>query len=143
MSAQVLRLFDVLPAADQAFVRFWYLYPKRLAKFDALRAWSRLSAADREAALAALPAHVAHWQLSGTERRFVPHPATWLRQRRWEDELQDLDAPLTDLGQCEWNRNNNRDPGQPRCGEPAKASNDIGHVYCAEHARKLGLKVGR
>ena len=145
-SAKVISLFDVLPDESQQFITFWYRYPKRVDKLAAQRAWARLSPADRTQAVESLPAHVAYWQLSGTRKQFIPHPATWLNGRRWEDELADLDTPLTDLGQCDWNRNGTREPGQPRCAQPAVSTAPAGHAsaghcYCATHARKQGLAV--
>lgn len=32
------------------------------------------------------------WRQDGTELRFIPHPATWLGQDRWEDEGESLPA---------------------------------------------------
>ena len=142
-SAAVVSLFESLPEDGQQFVLFWYRYPRKVCKLEAQRAWSRLSPADRAACLERLPAHVAQWQLSGTPRRFVPHAATFLHQRRWEDEIEDLDAPLADLGQCMWNLNGKREPGRPRCDAMAIATDERGIVYCAAHARKLGLPEGR
>lgn len=149
MSAQHLALvYSAIPEPEQQFVAFWYRYPRKVNKLDAQRAWARISPADRAACLERLPAHVAHWQLSGTLRRFIPHPATFLHQRRWEDEIEDLDSPLTTLGQCEWNRNGTREPGRPQCEAGAVATAPVGHanaghVYCAAHARSLGIKFGR
>lgn len=76
---------DAAHAAVVSFAEFWALYPRRVAKRDAQRIWQRLSPADQRAAVAALPAHVRAWK--DTERRFIPHPSTWLHQARWEDEL--------------------------------------------------------
>lgn len=117
------------------FDAFWARYPRRVAKVEAQRAWARLTAQDRIAALAALPAHIAEWERAGTERRFIPHASTWLHQRRFEDELETAPA----LGQCEWNRNGNRDPGAPRCAAEATHTNEKGSVYCEAHAVSLGL----
>jgi hypothetical protein len=33
----------------------------------------------------------------GTERQFIPHPATWLNGERWEDELE-TEMPQKKLG---------------------------------------------
>lgn len=72
------------------FDEFWQLWPKREAKKDARRAWDKLSAVNKTAALAALPAHVARWRNEGRARNHIPHPATWLNGERWEDELGEL-----------------------------------------------------
>lgn len=68
------------------FGDFWLLYPKRVAKRDAERAWMRLSADDQVAALTALVDWRRLW-MARNEMQYVPHPATWLNGGRWEDEL--------------------------------------------------------
>jgi len=66
----------------------WYAgYPHKRARADAEKAWKKLSPADQQAAVDALPAHVAYWRARETETDFIPYPATFLRGRRWEDEL--------------------------------------------------------
>jgi hypothetical protein len=69
------------------FSVLWDLYPRKTGKASAVKAWTRLKEPDRQAALDALPAHVAYWESSRTAKHFIPHPATWLNGRRWEDEL--------------------------------------------------------
>lgn len=76
-----------LPVQDD-FLTFWATYPRRVAKADAIKAWARLSAADRFCALQALPMHVRYWQICGTAKEFIPYPATYLNGRRFEDELE-------------------------------------------------------
>ena len=42
--------------------------------------------------LEALPNHLKYWQVKGTEKEFIPYPASWLNQMRWLDEL-DFEQP--------------------------------------------------
>lgn len=91
MNGRVVDLFPV-PAPPADFVAFWAMYPRRESKHYTRRIWHRLPAADRRAALAALPDHVAEWQAQGREMRHIPHPSTWLNGRRWEDELESSPA---------------------------------------------------
>lgn len=84
------------PAAAQAndFDAFWHLYPRKVAKAHARSMWARLTSAERTAALAALPAHVAYWTARQTPPEYIPHAGTWLNPRagrRWEDELPAAD----------------------------------------------------
>lgn len=65
------------------FETFWASYPRRLNRKGAERSWGKLSPDARDAALAALPAFVA--RCKGVDLAFVPHPTTWLNQKRWED----------------------------------------------------------
>jgi hypothetical protein len=69
------------------FDAWWSQYPRKTAKANAERAWRKLRPADRTGALDALPDHVRAWRLRGTATEYVPHPATWLNGRRWEDDL--------------------------------------------------------
>jgi len=72
---------------DDGFDAFWALYPRRVEKKDARKVWLRLKDADKLCVMEALPLHVAFWEREKTAVKFIPHPATWLNGRRWEDEL--------------------------------------------------------
>lgn len=74
---------------DMLFNRFWEAYPKKRSKQDAKKAWDKLGP---DIALCRIMAEAlkrqkcsAEWEREGG--RFIPLPATWLRGRRWEDEL--------------------------------------------------------
>jgi len=70
------------------FSEFWVLYPRRVAKKDAERAWNRLTEAQQVAAILALPAHVRYWNIVGRTKETTPHPASWLNGERWDDEVE-------------------------------------------------------
>ena len=74
------------------FADFWQIYPRKVSKREAEKAWNRASLTDREAALVALPLHVKYWQLKDTANEFIPHASTWLNQARFEDELDMTEA---------------------------------------------------
>ena len=69
------------------FQTFWQLYPRKVAKKQAEKSWKRLSQAEQTEVLKVLPNHIEYWRLKETDKEFIPHPATWLNQGRWEDEL--------------------------------------------------------
>ena len=69
------------------FQKFWEMYPRKQSKKMAEKAWMKLKSEEQTEALDALPNHVKYWELKQTEKEFIPHPATWLNQFRWEDEL--------------------------------------------------------
>ena len=69
------------------FQTFWGLYPKKVAKGAAIRAWQKLNQAERTEAIDALANHLKYWKFKGTDKEFIPYPATWLNQMRWLDEL--------------------------------------------------------
>lgn len=78
---------EVVQLQEQAtFDDFWALYPKRVARKDAERAWRKIDAAIYPHILERLY----HWRRAWLERgelQYVPHAATWLNGERWEDEL--------------------------------------------------------
>jgi len=81
-----------LPAQRQeseteTFDAFWSRYPRKVGKGAAQSRWRKLSPVERSAVVVALPEHVARWREMRTETQFIPHPATWLSQQRWEDQL--------------------------------------------------------
>ena len=84
---------DPAPAESASFDDFWLLYPKRVARRDAEKAWTRLTDGERVASLVALVKWRRVW-LARDEMQFVPHAATWLRGARWEDELPSDATPM-------------------------------------------------
>lgn len=77
---------EIVPVQDQAtFADFWLLYPRRVAKKDAEKAWNRVSPADRIKCLVSMIEWRKVWQQKDTQ--YLPHPATWLNGERWEDEI--------------------------------------------------------
>ena len=70
-----------------SFEQFWSMYPKKVAKGAAMKAWVRLTPMEQQQALEALPYHVKYWELKQTEKEYICHASTWLNQWRWMDEL--------------------------------------------------------
>jgi hypothetical protein len=73
--------------ALEGFDEFWAAYPRKVKKPPAQRAWMR-QRPPLAAVLAALAWHTKSdaWTKDGGE--YIPHPATWLNARQWEDERQ-------------------------------------------------------
>jgi hypothetical protein len=83
---------DVDPLAG--FAEFWSGYPKRVARKDAIKAWKKLAPAN--GLVATIVADVAARAKSEWLRdngKYVPHPATYLNGRRWEDEGVQVEDP--------------------------------------------------
>lgn len=74
------------------FNEFWKVYPKKRAKFLAERAWMKLRLTDE--VFEEIIGAVQKFKLWDEWRRdggmYIPLPATFLNQRRWEDEI-DID----------------------------------------------------
>lgn len=66
------------------FEEFWSLYPNKQKKHDSLRAWKKIED-QADAILSGLKRWIGSkdWQKDGGQ--FIPHPTTFLNQRRWED----------------------------------------------------------
>ncbi|MBQ6177703.1 MAG: hypothetical protein IJK29_10940 [Bacteroidales bacterium] len=81
----------------EAFNRFWSVYPKKVGKKDAWRAF--LKAMNEKGGGQGSARPTADAMIEAVERqkrseqwtkeggRYIPNPATWLNQGRWEDEL--------------------------------------------------------
>lgn len=71
------------------FDDFWQAYPRKVGKGAALKAWKRIRPnADLTARMLAVIRREStseQWVRDGGQ--YIPHPATWLNQGRWDDEL--------------------------------------------------------
>jgi hypothetical protein len=74
------------------FATFWGLYPKKVAKGAAIKAWVKLKPEEHKEVIEALASHIKYWRVKGTDKEFIPYPASWLNQMRWLDEL-DFEPP--------------------------------------------------
>lgn len=83
--------------AGDDFAAFWQQYPNKTGKQAAAKAWTRAIAtgATPDAIRTGLTAAVAVWAAERRESRFIPHPATWLNQGRWEDEQTQIPLPAS------------------------------------------------
>lgn len=95
-------------AADHdGFASWWEGYPRKTGKAAAAKAYAKArKSATADELMAGLVNACAVWTADRTEARFIPHPATWLNQGRWEDEQPclpgspELVRPAT-LRQCD------------------------------------------
>jgi hypothetical protein len=73
-------------ADDPGFDVFWQLWPRKVARPNALLAWRRaMRRADSSDVIAGAESWRAAWQTAGTSSRFIPHAATWLNRDGWHD----------------------------------------------------------
>ena len=73
------------------FESFWKVYPRHVAKQNAVKAWTKTGADDSQALTDSIIADVkqrldGEWR--GKDMQYIPHPSTYLNQRRWEDETE-------------------------------------------------------
>lgn len=82
------------------FSVFWKLYPKKVGKAQAVKAWGKIKPdmllfADIEQALQRAKLSPDWIKNAG---QFIPHPSAWLNGRRWEDEPDDLgELPYSEI----------------------------------------------
>lgn len=92
MQLQLVKQEATPSVETAAFEDFWTLYPRRVARKDAVRAWDRLTAVQKIEALVALVDWRRVWMVRG-EMEFVPHAATWLNGERFYDDLPSDSTP--------------------------------------------------
>lgn len=76
------------------FSDFWEMYPRRVAKKDARKAWEKIPPRLHAEILTALFEWRRIW-LDRNEIEFIPHPSTWLNGERWEDDFPPWHKPYT------------------------------------------------
>ena len=74
------------------FEEFWDKYPRKVAKKAAQKAWDKLKNDEKIAASVNIDKHCAYWKAKDTDREYIPHPATWLNQGRWDDEIEIIES---------------------------------------------------
>ena len=83
------------------FDKFWKEYPKKVAKGDARKAWLQTQniRPDLDTLLKAVSAakRTDQWRQDGG--KYIPYPATWLRQERWEDQEVEIEDAVEVNGQ--------------------------------------------
>lgn len=83
--------------ADDKFVTFWSAYPNKSNKANALKSWVKIDPSLHDQIIASVKSNAEHneqWIKDGG--KFIPHAATWLNGKRWEDEIVDPDAAAFD-----------------------------------------------
>jgi hypothetical protein len=79
---------DQRSLSSALFDRFWLVYPKKVAKDAARKAFTKRNPdavlVDRMVAAVQQQAQSEQWQRDAG--RFIPNPSTWLNQARWQDE---------------------------------------------------------
>jgi hypothetical protein len=69
------------------FNDFYTLYPRKMGRKDAERAWNRLTSIQQTECLEAMPNYLKYWKIKETAKDFIPYPSTFLNQERWTDEI--------------------------------------------------------
>ena len=70
------------------FEIFWKAYPKKVGKQAARKAFDKIPVSVYPKLVPAVLAQLNSWQWKKEDGRYIPNPATWLNQGRWDDEIQ-------------------------------------------------------
>lgn len=70
-----------------SFDALWGMYPRKVSKRVAQKAFERLTRAEQALALATMPNHLAYWKTQDTQLAYIPYLASWLNAYRFEDEI--------------------------------------------------------
>jgi hypothetical protein len=75
--------------ADDGFDAFWKVYPRKVAKQDARKAWRKIKPDEYPAILTAIKVQSRPGGILAVDpwhgKQFIPHPANYLKGRRWEE----------------------------------------------------------
>jgi hypothetical protein len=79
-------------ASNGHFDQFWSAYPKKRAKQAGVRVWLKLNPSPEliQTILTALDKHKKSEDWKKENGKFIPYPATWLNEGRWEDEIPEV-----------------------------------------------------
>lgn len=73
-------------ARSAEFEQFWAAYPRKVGKKDALKAFKKVKVSV-DVLIAAVERQKQGQQWMKDDGQYIPNPATWLNQERWEDEV--------------------------------------------------------
>ena len=80
-------------ALEDYFEDFWYKYPKKVGKQEAIKAWKKAKP-DILQVIDALNWQIPSKQWQQEDGKYVPNPATYLNQGRFMDEPPTIEAPF-------------------------------------------------
>ena len=76
-------------SSDDGFGSFWKIYPRKVGKGAAEKAWEKQNP-NLDVVVASIEAQITSEQWQKDNGQYIPNPATWLNQKRWEDELSSV-----------------------------------------------------
>lgn len=73
-------------AHAERFGDFWSVYPRRIDKGHAEKAWAKIGKTDTDPQVVIDAAARFAAKVKDSDPKFIPYPATWLNGERWADE---------------------------------------------------------
>lgn len=75
---------------EEDFELFWQAYPKKKSKGEAYKAFKKIKNVNVQTMINAVEEQKNTSQWKKDDGQFIPYPATWLNQQRWEDEVDNV-----------------------------------------------------
>ena len=88
---------DVAVKYTKAFLSFWEIYPNRKNKGDAFKAFKKIKPIEYQNVKTGLEHAKQSAQWIKNNGEFIPHPASWLNARGWEDEVGQIPSGEFDI----------------------------------------------
>lgn len=79
---------------DDDYLTFYANYPKHKAKFDGMKAWKQTVKVRPSLSELIRKVNLMKTTKEWSDKRYIPLPASWLRGRRWTDEIVDECKPI-------------------------------------------------
>lgn len=83
---------EVVPKKEEpketAFDRFWAVYPNKTGKGAARKAFAKIKGVPVEKMIDAVEKQKQSRKWTEENGKYIPNPATWLNQERWEDSVE-------------------------------------------------------
>lgn len=84
-----------------AFEQFWALYPRKIAKGGAWKAFqAEAKNVEQGIIIEGVLKYIEHCKKDRTEEQFIKHPATWIRAQCWHDDFSSTIPKLTPQERC-------------------------------------------
>lgn len=84
------RKSELTKTQQELFSRFWSAYPRKVAKANAEKAWSKIKPSEELVTIILLGITSAMKNdFRFRDAQYIPHPATWLNGREWENNYDD------------------------------------------------------
>ncbi len=81
-----LKATAAVPPSGDGFEEFWKAWPRKHGLKKARAEWAKIEH-DVDVVIEAATAWAEHYAKNGTDRKWIPEPANWLRGERWLEDL--------------------------------------------------------
>ena len=84
--------------SDQSFDQFWELYPRKEGKLKAKEIWKARKLGDLAHKILPDIENRRNFCEQWKDKKYIPHPKTYLSQERWKDEWRSDNSPNSETG---------------------------------------------